>query len=206
MTVPLAVKVAAFVLSVVQTQVGRLARAREQACNARLLQGCPPRDGDADVRKDRGAAFEIMFSIRDASSKRSNAPAELLESTLTPREDHVSSVHAPIQTRAHAGKISDIVKRKPTQEQWLPQSPSHAHKLKNNSATQLTYRRADPNHSCPAHCEQLLASFVLLVPEVFYWRSSENTPSTDLFSARKRFFFFEAWNTICPHVRFESVW
>ena len=46
-----------------------------------------------------------MFSVRDHSSKRTNAPVELLESTLTAREDHVSSVHAQIQTLAHAGTI-----------------------------------------------------------------------------------------------------
>ena len=64
---------------------------------------CLPRDGDVDVREDRGAAFEIRFSNRDPSSKCTKAPA--FDSNLTAREDNVSSVHAQIQTRAHAGKI-----------------------------------------------------------------------------------------------------
>ena len=86
---------------------------------------CPPRDGDADVRKGRGAAFEIPFSNRDPSSKRTNVSAELLESTLTAREDHVSSVHGQIQTRAKINFVS-------TQEHLLPESPSLPQKLKNN--------------------------------------------------------------------------
>ena len=52
--------------------------ASEKAHNAILL--LPTEGGDADVWKDRGAVFEIMFSVRDPPSKCANAPAELLES------------------------------------------------------------------------------------------------------------------------------
>ena len=42
---------------------------------------CPQTDGDAEVWKDRGAPLGIPFSIRDLSSKCTNAPGELLEKT-----------------------------------------------------------------------------------------------------------------------------
>ena len=136
---------------------------------------CPLTDGDADVWKDRGA-----------SSKHTNAPAELLEPTLTAREDHVSAVHAQLQTR---GQITNPSAENPTQEHLLLQSPLHVHNLKNNPATQWKYRRADRNHTCSAHCELLVASVVVLVPEVFDAFLKKKKPSKDLFSARKRTFF-----------------
>ena len=46
----------------------------------------------------------VCFSFAGPSSKRTKAPAELMESTLTAREDNVFSV-LQIQTWAHAGKL-----------------------------------------------------------------------------------------------------
>ena len=77
---------------------------------------CPLTDGDADVWKDRGAVFENLFSVRDPLWKSTNAPAELLESTLIATEDHVS------QTRTHAGKISFRQKKDNTRARSPPVS------------------------------------------------------------------------------------
>ena len=66
--------------------------------------------------------FEIMFSIRDPSSKRTNAPKELLESTTTAGEDHVFSVQAKIQTRARADKTQFRQQKANTRALALPDS------------------------------------------------------------------------------------
>ena len=75
---------------------------------------CPQTDGDAEVWKDRGAPFGIPFSIRDLSSKCINAPGELLEKTMIAKEENVSSVHAQVQTPAHAAEIPAENQRRST--------------------------------------------------------------------------------------------
>ena len=147
-------------LSVVPTRVVSSARATEPARNAIHLL---PTDGDAEVWKDRGAPFGIPFSIRDLSSKSTNAPGELLEKTMIAKEENVSSVRASSDTSTC---FRNTISRKPTQEHLLSRSPLHALTGK-GSTTQVKFCRGDQNHSSPAHCEQLVASDVLLAPEVF---------------------------------------
>ena len=116
-TVLFAVNVAAIILFVSRSKSNcERGRPKQQRKHAIRCSCCPPKDGDADVWKNRGATFDIMFSLRDPSSKRTNPRAELLESTVTAREDHVSSEFR----HGHMRASFSFVSRTQTQDHFDP--------------------------------------------------------------------------------------
>ena len=98
----------------------------------------------------------------------------------------MSSVHVQIQTRAHAGKIQFRQQKTNTGSMCSHSLFCVAQNLKNNFTCQSTHRGADQNHPC----EQLVASVVLLVPEVFNWRTFETRVIDGPISACKPACFF----------------
>ena len=96
-------------------------------------------------------------------------------SALTAKQNHVSSVHAKIQTLSNASKIQF--------RQQKTNTGALAQPISDNSAAQSTYRGADQNQWHP-----LISSCQRCSTGVFF----ENAPSTDQFFRSHPCVFFKA--------------